>query len=85
MNGPQTPLATKLKPAEVHPHIPETPLGTSISLYPDYNTIGDHDYVYWFLDIDFFPLFQLYLVSILLSNCVLLCLLNNTTTRLARG
>lgn len=27
MNGPQTPLATGLKPAEVHPHVPEVPLG----------------------------------------------------------
>jgi pyruvate carboxylase len=27
VNGPQTPLATKLKPAEVHPHVPVTPLG----------------------------------------------------------
>ncbi|KAL7019267.1 hypothetical protein ACKWTF_011054 [Chironomus riparius] len=26
VNGPQTPLATKLKPAEVHPHVPTTPL-----------------------------------------------------------
>jgi pyruvate carboxylase len=29
VNGPQTPLATKLKPAEVHPHVPTTPLGKS--------------------------------------------------------
>lgn len=27
VNGPQTPLATKLKPAEVHPHLPVLPLG----------------------------------------------------------
>ncbi|XP_070507786.1 pyruvate carboxylase, mitochondrial isoform X2 [Chironomus tepperi] len=26
VNGPQTPLATKLKPAEVHAHVPTTPL-----------------------------------------------------------
>lgn len=27
MNGPQTPLATTLKPAEIEPHVPEIPLG----------------------------------------------------------
>ncbi|KAJ9577360.1 hypothetical protein L9F63_006040, partial [Diploptera punctata] len=27
VNGPSTPLATKLKPAEIHPHVPEIPLG----------------------------------------------------------
>lgn len=27
VNGPQTPLATKLKPAEVRPHVPQLPLG----------------------------------------------------------
>lgn len=27
VNGPQTPLATKLKPANVRPHVPEVPLG----------------------------------------------------------
>lgn len=27
VNGPQTPLATSLKPAEVDPHVPEVPLG----------------------------------------------------------
>ena len=27
VNGPLTPLATDLKPAEVHPAIPETPPG----------------------------------------------------------
>ncbi|XP_055372840.1 pyruvate carboxylase, mitochondrial-like isoform X2 [Condylostylus longicornis] len=26
VNGPQTPLATKLKPAEIHPHVPTIPL-----------------------------------------------------------
>lgn len=30
VNGPQTPLATKLKPAEVHAQIPATPLGKLI-------------------------------------------------------
>jgi pyruvate carboxylase len=29
VNGPQTPLATQLKPANVHPHVPEVPLGKS--------------------------------------------------------
>ncbi|XP_063217781.1 pyruvate carboxylase, mitochondrial isoform X2 [Bacillus rossius redtenbacheri] len=27
VNGPSTPLATNLKPAEIHPHVPEIPLG----------------------------------------------------------
>lgn len=27
VNGPKTPLATKLKPADVHPHVPTVPLG----------------------------------------------------------
>lgn len=27
VNGPQTPLATSLKPAEIDPHVPEVPLG----------------------------------------------------------
>lgn len=27
VNGPQTPLATTLKPAEIDPHVPEVPLG----------------------------------------------------------
>ena len=27
VNGPTTPLATKLKPAEIFPHVPEVPLG----------------------------------------------------------
>lgn len=27
VNGPQTPLATTLKPAEIEPHVPEIPLG----------------------------------------------------------
>ena len=27
VNGPQTPLATQLKPAEVSPHVPALPLG----------------------------------------------------------
>ncbi|XP_055372836.1 pyruvate carboxylase, mitochondrial-like isoform X1 [Condylostylus longicornis] len=29
VNGPQTPLATKLKPAEIHPHVPTIPLDLS--------------------------------------------------------
>lgn len=33
VNGPQTPLATKLKPADIHPHVPATPLGKSIILH----------------------------------------------------
>lgn len=32
VNGPQTPLATKLKPAEAHAHVPVTPLGEFFSL-----------------------------------------------------
>lgn len=31
VNGPMTPLATKLKPAEIHPHVPTVPLGESLS------------------------------------------------------
>jgi hypothetical protein len=27
VNGPSTPLATKLKPAEIRPHVPEIPIG----------------------------------------------------------
>lgn len=27
VNGPSTPLATKLKPAEISPHVPEIPIG----------------------------------------------------------
>lgn len=33
VNGPQTPLATQLKPAEVHPHVPEVPLGKDNRLF----------------------------------------------------
>jgi len=32
VNGPQTPLATSLKPANVQPHIPEFPAGNSFNL-----------------------------------------------------
>ncbi|XP_030561524.1 pyruvate carboxylase, mitochondrial-like [Drosophila novamexicana] len=28
VNGPQTPLATTLKPSAIHPHVPETPVAT---------------------------------------------------------
>lgn len=30
VNGPQTPLATKLKPAMIEPHIPVVPIGKSL-------------------------------------------------------
>lgn len=30
VNGPQTPLATSLKPANIHPHVPEFPAGIQI-------------------------------------------------------
>ncbi|XP_059614925.1 pyruvate carboxylase, mitochondrial isoform X2 [Phlebotomus argentipes] len=32
VNGPQTPLATKLKPADVHPHVPDVDLGPQAPL-----------------------------------------------------
>lgn len=34
VNGPQTPLATTLKPALVSPHVPEVPLGEFCAPYP---------------------------------------------------
>jgi len=33
VNGPQTPLATGLKPAEVKPHIPEIPIGKIVLFF----------------------------------------------------
>lgn len=33
VNGPQTPLATNLKPAEIKVHIPEIPMGKQIFLF----------------------------------------------------
>jgi len=32
VNGPQTPLATSLKPANVQPHVPEFPAGNEFNL-----------------------------------------------------
>lgn len=37
VNGPQTPLATSLKPAEVVPHVPEIPLG----MYSCHGRVGE--------------------------------------------
>lgn len=31
VNGPQTPLATSLKPAEISPHVPQIPLGKKLT------------------------------------------------------
>lgn len=33
VNGPQTPLATSLKPANIRPNVPEFPAGTYIYIY----------------------------------------------------
>lgn len=30
VNGPKTPLATNLKPADISPHVPAVPLGKTI-------------------------------------------------------
>lgn len=40
VNGPQTPLATKLKPAEVHPHVPTLPLGKYFVFLTFYVSFG---------------------------------------------